>query len=692
MTSRPLGYIPDALDVLAQYGSSTTGQIARHIEQPLLKVRSELKSALSMGYVTESNYLWALLEHPESIDEISIKLKDIIESHAGKRLHSIAKQTGLNSRFLKGWLSSEANIFFKLSRRSTLLSVAANEDTPTKHNLASPVDPQQQFIEAPLNYDLVVMAPPGTGKTHALIKRLAWMASCLSSPADMASICVLSFTNNVVNEVINRLNQAATEGINDSVRYINIKTFDSFANRCLIDAGEPVSSKFEENIKCFTQLIKSAQADPTLAPERVADIRWLLIDEVQDLSGARAEMVYALASYLKKHTLARLVFLGDRHQGIYNYSHDGDVGSSFLPYQQQLVQGRECLSLVFKKSYRYSNMQMAELANKARLFLDNTAPVKEQHQQLEMTVSEIPAQNIINWLQDNQGSTAILAGRNKTVANIAQFLELQQTEHTVVEGVASSEWPIWIWQVFHNWQQPVMSRQIFTEKAKTLGESSIMYDSLQSQGVANSYSIDVATLADQVFCQQWRKKNSPSGNSSQASGVILSTIHKAKGLQYDNVLAVTDDCHFAKTDQARLLYVAITRAKASIGRTKRQYLTEKNNKAYYSKGIEHYFLTSLNNFASDELASFFPLLKQSCESGSGIFQIQQQESKDWLCIFNASTASWQRVLRWYNQKGAYMPKDTELKAKSWMTAAWPDDDEKFKQILGPQLLIPLPVF
>ena len=697
MTGQHFETVLSALNFIEQYGASSTREIAKHLEQPLLKIRGELKNAAALGFVKETGYKWTLLEAPTGAEQFSENLKLLIETHPSKKPHKIARETGLSSRFLDHWLQSSDNRFFEQNRRQLWVRTTQPDDclheNAPEFPFSESTDRQQNFIAAPLNSDLVVMAPPGTGKTHALVERLGWMSQRLPEPIDMASVCVLSFTNSAVNEITSRLKLLSQKvDVNDSVRYVTVRTFDSLSSRCLIESGQSLSQNFDKNIDAFTKLLEVNldSKEPSLAG--LSRLRWLFIDEVQDLSGARARMVYTLAKFLKKNSDIKFAFLGDRHQGIYNHSQDGEPPLSFLPLQQEILQGRTCLNFVFRKSYRYSDTDFSDFMGNARKVLDDKGAVKEHVEQLVTALPEMEISKLSQWLNDNGQQKVILAGRNITVAQIAFWLKSKGVKFSISEGSSSASlWPLWIWQLFRDWKQPEMSRPVFMKKANEIGDGDALYQALQSQGAADSQSVNVAILADQVFSHRWQGSSTDQGKNNL---LTISTIHKAKGLQYDSVLVISDDCRFAKDDQARLLYVAMTRAKKSVYAISRDHLTERNRDSYFCKGMEHYYLDSLNNFQHQNinlLKRAYSLLSMSAGTNTAFFKIQQIKEANWLCILDGFEGCWIPVIRWYYRKGAKYPEDRFI-PDSWTTVAWPDDDAIYKSIFGPQLLLPLPVF
>ena len=681
-----------ALKLLEQYGPSTTSTLATTLSMPLLALRSQLKSAASLGLIEESNCHWRLKEQLTGSSVVTDRLQRLIRKHSGKKLRHIVRFERLDYGFLKSWLDQDGSQYFSSDRFGR---VYANNDEVAGNFQSSVRDPQQEFITAPLDVDLTVMAPPGTGKTYALVKRIAWMSAHLPQPRDMASVCVLSFTNNAVDEITSRLGRlVGKDDVGDSVRYVKVRTFDSFAMRCLIDAGLTVTSDFDENIKRFTVLLRSDFVDVEIRPNILFSIRWLFVDEVQDLSGLRGDMVFELAEFLKRRTDARFAFLGDRHQGIYNDDHGPSQPVEFLKLQPEILMGRSQCSVTFRDSYRYTDPSFAVFMERARTLLDCDESPKNQALSLVSAISQLNSDEVDEWLV-HSGGIAILAGQNKTVAKISSVLLARGISHKVIEGSANHNgWPIWIWQVFHSWRQPEMSRSMFMRKSKAFGDPDVLYSALIKRGLANDTVVSVRRISDHVLNRHWREDQTL---VSAYQGITLSTIHKAKGLQYDKVLMVTDDSGFAKEDQARLLYVAMTRARQEVRCCTSTTLIDAEQFTY-GKGLEHYRINSMLAQAKNDRCGFecaLSLLKELVGTTEPLFKIEVEDGdkpKLWLCAQKAKGMPWIRVVKWSRVKDAFVPENRTLKPSRWATVAWPDDAACYKKILGPQLLLPLPVF
>lgn len=176
---------------------------------------------------------------------------------------------------------------------------------PRSSNLSTQVvelnDEQLSIVEAPANARLLVIAGAGQGKTEVVVSRIDALVQNEGLTAS-EEVLVLSFSRAAVSAVRTRLD------VRDVAR-ATVRTFDSFASVLLLDAGIQAEGGFDARIRRATQLLKEAEE----APHDVELLRHIVIDEVQDLVGDRADFVTAILNWLDDD--AGITALGDPLQG-----------------------------------------------------------------------------------------------------------------------------------------------------------------------------------------------------------------------------------------------------------------------------------------------------------------------------------------------------------------------------------------
>src|SRR5690606_39051355 len=140
----------------------------------------------------------------------------------------------------------------------------------------------------------LVLAPPGTGKTHIVVARLEYLINEeLLEPYELAVLC---FSRATVSEIIQRVSGYIKNAkIHDDIRFVAVRTFDSFATRMLIsiqpDDIDLSGKSYDERIELAVNALRTRKGNDLL---QIINYRHLIIDEIQDLVGIRAELVKEL--------------------------------------------------------------------------------------------------------------------------------------------------------------------------------------------------------------------------------------------------------------------------------------------------------------------------------------------------------------------------------------------------------------
>jgi hypothetical protein len=212
---------------------------------------------------------------------------------------------------------------------SPMLPVVSDTGIPMERDDDGVVDPSQRVVSrAPCNARQVVIAGPGFGKTAVSCARVAWL---LREGIEASRVLLLSFTRTAVRELRARI--ASLSGDAGTVASIEVSTLDSFAWRLRTGLSET-----PRTVTSFGASIEGAVA-MLLKPD--SDLRayldcfdHVLVDESQDLVGARASLVIALLGALQPEA-GYTVFL-DPAQAIYDWSEELDEGRESRSFETQL--------------------------------------------------------------------------------------------------------------------------------------------------------------------------------------------------------------------------------------------------------------------------------------------------------------------------------------------------------------------
>ena len=447
---------------------------------------------------------------------------------------------------------------------------------------------------------MLVEAGPGTGKTEMAALRMANLIQTGLSPGQML---VLSFSRSAVRNLTQRL--ARVTGSNDmlleELRHVSVRTFDSWAFRILRLLGHPVPTllarSHDGNIEELTRLLTGPKRDRIR--ELIGDRRQLIVDEFQDLPGVRGELVLTLLNLLAPplQTGAGFTILGDPTQAIYGFaaSSKGQTFPTPAEYWKKVsdAYGAELEIVTLTQNYR-AVRPLADLSFSLRQVLLSQRTDDEKLRILRQAVADLPSSAKLanpEWLNDGEsGSRAILTRTNGESLRV-----LKQLFGKEVKGGASpvrlragnyaSLPPAWVAALLSRLRSPDLLESrfgnIYDHLTLNWGDSTCLNLGLPSKTATWSRLCSASGAprdATHVQVPELRSRLNwpdafPDDQLGGEDGVVVTTIHQSKGLEFDIVTVLdTSREHSEQGDEgdrsnkhsaleeANVHYVAVTRA------------------------------------------------------------------------------------------------------------------------------------
>ena len=542
---------------------------------------------------------------------------------------------------------------------------------------------QDDFYARGIDRYTILDAPPGCGKTHSLVHRLEHHCKQLNSFYDARKILVLSFTRNAVNELRQRLFELTQQSPQKNLDLIKIQTFDSFAYQTLLSHPtlEPTDD-FDANITRVKALLIEGIANDSV----LGDIKWIYIDEYQDLVGCRADLTLELTKLVKKN-FGSVSLLGDPCQQIMNFQikKGGTKNSRFLT-DFSLLAGRKISRLSLSKSYRFTTTTQQDRVKRMReLMLNSSANSPILSTELEPSIL---------W-HEIDSSSAILCTRNIDCLLIYDLLRTEGKSVKLNHGVDRVIAPTWMFDLFSDWQQASMSLDTYRLRCyeKQIEHiETIQY--LNLMGVVSDERIDVASLVNIIETRGGTDAN------KDMNAITISTVHKAKGLQYP-VVAYFPKSSLINEDARNEQYVAVTRAQEEF-----YLLSDSEIPAVWSKwdapytNGDRYYLEGIKEI---DLTSFFPFPEQVSKSDISLlnsssnilYEVQTYLDDVYLVAVLPNGKAIQlyvtpRLKQCPEFKYGKM-KQKSISPSQFSTFVYTGEDQRLELMLGPTCLIKMPL-
>ncbi len=421
---------------------------------------------------------------------------------------------------------------------------------------------QMEIINLPLDARALVTAAAGTGKTHTLAGRLTRLIERDGLDAG-DDILVLSFSRAAVAELRRRIGALSSDA-----RYVGVLTFDSFATRVLA-AADPAGSwrhlDYEGRIRSAVDLLSTDRSS-----DELGIVRHVLVDEIQDLVGSQAQLVMALL----RRAAAGFTLFGDPAQAIYAHQATqepgvGTKGSDFYGWIRCHF-ADNLLTLQLTHDYRATTPQtraIADIGVQLRQPEPHHATVSHE---LRTVLLNLPAVGLMAarrmLVRENTEISALLTRTNGEALLMSRALFDAGIRHSYQRPGQEKAAPAWLGALTAGMSETRATRATLGARleqiaAATLVSPDELYGLLRRLGPGTGREIDLRRIADRV-----REGNLPEDlNEVPPSRVIVSTIHRAKGLEFDRVLLTDWDGDPEDQGEAnRILYVALSRARREI--------------------------------------------------------------------------------------------------------------------------------
>lgn len=429
--------------------------------------------------------------------------------------------------------------------------------TPQKYKklFAQLSDRQKEIIADKESRCIVVAAGPGSGKTRVLVHKLASLL--LLEDVKHEQLLMLTFSRAAATEFRQRLIGL----IGEAAHYVEIKTFHSYSFDLLGRIGNLDDVK--DVVARAAEMINQGEVEPNKIGKTV-----LVIDEAQDMSAEEYALVKAL---MANNEDMRVIAVGDDDQNIFEFR---GSDSQYL-YQLSKEPGSRFIEMT--ENYRSSH-HVVDFANTfvkgigRRMKSTPIVSMRNEVGRVDVIrhASRYMYQPLVAGLIAHKGSgtSCVLTQTNEEAVILVALLRKHGVQSKLVQSMEGfrftnlAEVKFLLKCIDREAATPLISDEIWEEAKRATFER---YD--------GSLCLPFVRRCVELFEQTYRAKyrtdlwdfvfESSVEDFCDVTNaeVVVSTIHKAKGREFDDVYMLVADSPYKDERLFRQLYVGMTRAK-----------------------------------------------------------------------------------------------------------------------------------
>ncbi|MCR5148898.1 MAG: RecQ family ATP-dependent DNA helicase [Eubacterium sp.] len=461
--------------------------------------------------------------------------------------------------FANDYFSMDYNLFLKKYFYGNRLKEIERNITNDKYNklFSNLTDRQTEIINDDETKNIVVAAGPGSGKTMILVHKMASLL--MLEDVKHEQLLMLTFSRNAAMEFKRRLHEL----IGGGTSFVEIKTFHSYAFDILGKMGS--LEKSADVVRRAAEFIENDGVEIDKITKTV-----LVIDEAQDINDDDFKLIQAIR---KRNENMRLIAVGDDDQNIFSFR------GSKSAYMKRFLEEDNSKLYQMTDNFRscplivdISNVYAEEMRNRlkderlvSRKLIDGEVMVVRNESYLEWSLEKV----FRNCYRKDK-KTAILTTTNAEAYNI-QFILTEEgyMPRLIQSGEGFSLYNLEEFRTFYKivsnndnaviddemWNKAVTDLKTIYAGSDNLGNIEYILD-MFDKTYEKKYSVDFENFLRESSFEDFYK--------CDEGEVLISTIHKAKGHEFDDVFLVLSDKDYSNEEKKRVLYVGMTRAKEHL--------------------------------------------------------------------------------------------------------------------------------
>ncbi|MCM5664010.1 RecQ family ATP-dependent DNA helicase [Galbibacter mesophilus] len=421
---------------------------------------------------------------------------------------------------------------------------------------------QTKVIEDNKSDNILVYAGPGSGKTKVLVHKIASLL--LIEDIKPEQFIMLTFSKAASLEFRQRVRKLIPEysGL------IKITTFHGFCFQLLGQLGD--LNKSQNVIRDCINAIKDDEVDIS----SIANKSILMFDEFQDINQEEWELIDLI---IEKAEKPRVIAVGDDDQNIYSFR-----GSSNA-YMGRFRNKYSATLYTLPRNYR-SYPQIVEFNNLVLNFLNNrlknqTLIASRNQGQGSVNIIKYTGKYLVSplveYINNNHfpGTKAVLTRTNIEALQVSSMLKTLGHQVKLMAGFEG-------FRIYDLYEIRCFDKKL----GASIGESGVILETSWDLALewfrkyfrqsphfdtcmALIKKFDISNPEKKLLVE-WREFcreiNMEDAISPDTESIVVSTMHKAKGKEFDHVIMLLEDYDYHSDESRRLLYVASTRAKKTL--------------------------------------------------------------------------------------------------------------------------------
>ena len=479
----------------------------------------------------------------------------------GEYAHLMVRDYDEALQFVSDYFQMDYKAFLKKYFKGNRFEEINRNITPVKYDrlfgALSPI--QREIIDDDSSRCIVVAAGPGSGKTRVLVHKLASLM--MLEDVKHEQLLMLTFSRAAATEFKKRL----IDLIGNAAHFVEIKTFHSYCFDLLGKIGNLEDAA--DVVQKAADMIERGEVEPERITKSV-----LVLDEAQDMDAHEFALVRAL---MRRNEDMRVIAVGDDDQNIYAFrGSDSRYMASFLTDY-----GAKCYELL--DNYR-SKQGVVALANA----FAETIGKRMKATPIHAVSTEPGSVTITKYFQTRNlemplvaqlkvegasGSRCVLTATNDQALRVMGLLTREGIKARLIQSNDGfdlydlAEMRYFLKRLGNSEQSPIIDDELWELAKDKLSEQykdsaclPLCVRMLDTFAGVNKrkYRSDFLEFLHESRIEDFIK--------TFGDSVLVSTMHKAKGREFDAVYLMLGDYDLSADAAKRAVYVGMTRAKSAL--------------------------------------------------------------------------------------------------------------------------------